>query len=141
MTSPSPPYSPPPDEPRRGAGDPGMDLVQVMVQVARPAPESLADSRGEKYRALRENSLRQRERLVSWIAAEGLQDEVSRVGPPTAFDLLFVDCTTRVARRLPEAPGVIKVSQVSSFGVSLGRKTTGDESDSHQDRGNKDASG
>lgn len=139
---PAPPPSPPPDEPRPGAGDPGMDLVQVMVQVARPAPESLADSqRGEKYRALRENSLRQRERLVSWIAAEGLEDEVSRVGPPTAFDLLFVDCTTRVARRLPEAPGVIKVSQVTTFGVSLGRKTRGDDPGRDQDRDTKDASG
>lgn len=101
----------------------GVGMIQVMVQVARPAPEALEGAkRGEKYEALRENSLRQRERLVHWLEDEGLEDEVDRVGPPTAFDLLFVDCTLRVAERLPEAPGVIKVSQVSAFGVSLGSR-------------------
>jgi len=87
------------------------DLVQVMVTIDRPEPESLAGcNRQEKFDILLENAQRHRTELVAWIQEQNLADEVARIGAPTSFNLLFVQCTPHAATQLARAPGVIDIT-------------------------------
>ena len=87
------------------------DWVQIMLTIDRPAPERLAGcDRKEKFDILLENAQRKRTRLVQWIQEQNLADEVARVGAPTSFNLLFVQCTPYAAAQLAHAPGVVAVA-------------------------------
>jgi hypothetical protein len=87
------------------------DLVQVMVTLDRPEPERLAGcNRQEKFDILLENAQRHRAELVEWIQEQQLDDEVARVGAPTSFNLLFVQCTPHAATQLAHAPGVVDIA-------------------------------
>jgi len=88
-----------------------VDLVQVMVTLDRPKPESLAGcDRKEKFNILLENARRHRTELVQWIQEHDLCSEVARIGGPTSFNLLFVQCTPHAATQLAHAPGVVDVT-------------------------------
>jgi hypothetical protein len=90
----------------------------VMLTLARPEASQLQSyNRAERYRILRQNSDRVRENLLEWLAAHGYDEEVSYVGEPTAFNLLFVTSTRRVAEALPGAPGVVGVSLTDDFAM------------------------
>jgi hypothetical protein len=85
--------------------------VQVMVTIDRPEPESLAGcNRKEKFAILLENARRHRTQLVQWIQEQELADEVARIGAPTSFNLLFIQCTPHAAAQLAHAPGVVNVA-------------------------------
>jgi len=85
--------------------------VQAMVTIDRPQPESLAGcTRKEKFNILLENAQRHRTELVQWIQEHDLACEVARIGAPTSFNLLFVQCTTHAATQLAHAPGVVEVA-------------------------------
>ena len=87
------------------------DLVQVMVTIDRPEPESLVGcNRQEKFDILLKNAQRHRSELVEWIQKQNLDDEVARVGAPTSFNLLFVQCTPHAALQLAHAPGVVDIA-------------------------------
>ena len=87
------------------------DLVQVMVTIDRPEPESLVGcNRQEKFDILLKNAQRHRSELVEWIQEQNLDDEVARVGAPTSFNLLFVQCTPHAALQLAHAPGVVDIA-------------------------------
>ena len=87
------------------------DWVQIMLTIDRPAPERLAGcDRKEKFDILLENAQRKRTQLVQWIQEQNLADEVARVGAPTSFNLLFVQCTPYAAAQLAHAPGVVAVA-------------------------------
>jgi hypothetical protein len=95
-----------PLKPERPAG-----YVELTLQLARPKTKELAKiDRGQKYKYLRAQGEERRTRLIEWLEAQGLADEVFRVGEATAFDLLFVEATPRVARQLVNAPGVLQVT-------------------------------
>lgn len=85
--------------------------VQVMVTIDRPKPESLAGcDRKEKFAILVENARQHRQQLVQWIQEHDLADEVVRIGAPTSFNLLFIQCTPHAAAQLAQAPGVVDVA-------------------------------
>ncbi|MEZ4737690.1 MAG: hypothetical protein R3E79_62235 [Caldilineaceae bacterium] len=88
-----------------------VDWVQVVVTLDRPTPESLAGcNRKEKFNILLENARRHRTELVQWIQEHDLSSEVARIGAPTSFHLLFVQCTLHAATQLVNAPGVVDVA-------------------------------
>lgn len=85
--------------------------VQVMVTIDRPNAESLVGcNRKEKFDILLENAQRQRTQLLQWIQEHDLADEVVRIGAPTSFNLLFVQCTPHAALQLAHAPGVVDIA-------------------------------
>lgn len=87
------------------------DWVQVMLTIDRPAPERLAGcDRKEKFDILLENAQRKRTQLVQWIQEHDLANEVARIGAPTSFNLLFVQCTPYAAAQLAHAPGIVAVA-------------------------------
>ena len=87
------------------------NLVQVMVTIDRPQPESLVGcNRQEKFDILLKNAQRHRSELMEWIQEQKLDDEVARVGAPTSFNLLFVQCTPHAAIQLAHAPGVVDIA-------------------------------
>ncbi|MEZ4866833.1 MAG: hypothetical protein R3C14_36265 [Caldilineaceae bacterium] len=87
------------------------DWVQVMLTIDRPDPGALADySRREKFRILQDSARFQRDVLQRWIQEHGLADEVARIGDPTTFNFLFVECTPHAAQELAHAPGVVNVT-------------------------------
>ena len=91
-----------------------------MVRVSRPSSKELAGiNRARKYRILKANSVNHRNKIQTWIKAQGLAEEVSKIEEPTAFDLLFITCTPRVAQSLRNADGVISVSRNPEFSVKL----------------------
>ena len=99
---------------------PSPEMIKVAVTIKRPLPEELAQyNRAEKYKVLRENTAKLREKLITFLDERGLSDEVSHIGEPTAFNMLFVVCTPRVAEQLSRAPGVVNVSQSKEFDVDL----------------------
>lgn len=98
------------------------DMIKATVVLERPSSEELAHhSRAEKYNALRENTAKLRERIIEWIRKQELEEEISRVGEPTAFNVLFFICTPKAAEQLVNAPGVISVSTGNEFEMDLPR--------------------
>lgn len=88
-----------------------VDWVQVMLTIDRPAPERLANcDRKEKFDILLANAQHQRAQLLQWIQEHNLADEVARIGAPTSFNLLFVQCTPHAAAQLAHAPGVVDMA-------------------------------
>lgn len=87
------------------------DWVQVMLTIDRPTPERLAAcDRRQKFDILLENAKQQRSQLLQWIQEHGLTDQVARIGAPTSFNLLFVQCTPHAAAELAHAPGVVDIA-------------------------------
>lgn len=87
------------------------DWVQVMLTIDRPAPERLAGcDRQEKFDILLANAQRKRAQLMQWIQEHNLSREVARIGAPTSFNLLFVQCTPYAAAQLAHAPGVVDIA-------------------------------
>ena len=87
------------------------DWVQVMLTIDRPTPERLAGcDRKEKFDILLENAQRKRAQLMQWIQEHNLTGEVARIGAPTSFNLLFVQCTPYAAAQLAHAPGVVDIA-------------------------------
>ncbi|HWQ13911.1 MAG TPA: hypothetical protein VNL77_14020 [Roseiflexaceae bacterium] len=104
----------------KSAGSSGM--VKVAVTLERPPSDELQHmSRAEKHRALRENSARLRQHLISWLDERGMAGEVARVGEPTIFNTLFVVATRRVAEQLRRAPGVTSVGPEDAVAVDIPR--------------------
>jgi hypothetical protein len=88
-----------------------VDWIQVMLTIDRPAPERLAGcDRKEKFDILLENAQHKRTQLMQWIQEHGLTNEVGRIGTPTSFNLLFVQCTPHAADQLAYAPGVVDIA-------------------------------
>jgi hypothetical protein len=95
-------------------------MAEFTVRLSRPSPEELAGyNRAEKYKLLKANSVKHRDEIQTWIKDRGLSDEVFKIDEPTAFDMLFITCTPRVARYLKDADGVIDVSVSPEFSVAL----------------------
>lgn len=95
-------------------------MVKVMVTLERPSSQQLAGyNRDTKYQVLRNNSVECKEGLIHWIEEQGLSHEVAEIGDATAFNVLFLVCTPRVAERLLQAPGVVNVSLAGDFWVDL----------------------
>lgn len=96
------------------------DMIKATVVLERPSSEELAHhSRAEKYNALRNNTARLKEKLIAWIEEQGLSEEISQIGEPTAFNILFVTCTPKVVKKLTQAPGVVSVSMGNEFEVGF----------------------
>ena len=96
------------------------NMAEFMVRLSRPSPKELAGiNRSKKYKILKANSVKHRDKIQAWIKARGLSGEVSKIEEPTAFDMLFITCTPRVAQSLKGADGVISVSRNPEFSVEL----------------------
>lgn len=96
------------------------NMAEFTVRFSRPSPKELAGyNRTEKYNLLKANSVKHRDEIQVWIKNQGLSDEVFGIQEPTAFNLLFITCTPRVAQYLKDADGVINVSRSPEFSVEL----------------------
>ncbi len=107
--------------PRRAYAE-QQEIVSVAIQMEHPQVEEMqAYTRGEKYDLLTHSASRHREELVSWIADNGLRQEVYRLSESNAFGLLFAECTRAVAAHLCDAPGVLDVAPAEPFasGIAL----------------------
>lgn len=92
------------------------DRVRVMVTVERPPVGELAgQDRGAKYDALSSNSANRRDDILRWLGERGLANEVYEAGEPTAFNVLFLTTSPRVAELLRDAPGVLAVEPAPEF--------------------------
>lgn len=85
--------------------------VHVLLTLAHADPTELVDlDRGERYRRMMAHAQAQRQRIQRWLEVQGLAGEVTRLGDPNTFNLLFICCTERVAAELYRAPDVIDVA-------------------------------
>ena len=65
------------------------DMIKIAVVLERPSAEELAQyNRAEKYKVLQENTAKLRKQIIAWIEKQGLSEEVSQIGEPTAFNIL-----------------------------------------------------
>jgi catechol 2,3-dioxygenase-like lactoylglutathione lyase family enzyme len=95
-----------------------------MVTLERPSSDELAQfARDEKYKILRDNTARLKERLLTWLEEQRLSKDVIEAGEPTAFNVLFFNATDRGVDALSRAPGVAKVCPANEFQVDLPEPT------------------
>ncbi|NWG20214.1 MAG: hypothetical protein HXY39_07775 [Chloroflexi bacterium] len=98
--------------------------IRSIVTIERPAPEALARcNRAEKYRVMRENSVRVREQLLAWIDQRGISNEVAQVSEPTVFNTLFLVATRRATELIAQAPGVVSIAEDSEIITDLPRRS------------------
>jgi len=123
MTSSAQPKHPKQSNPKQGktqsASANHHQWVDVMVEFEHAGPDQQAPDpqtpdqqpvdRGERYRLLRVKAEEHRQQLETWIADEGLEEQVKQLGEATAFDLLFARVTPAAADALQHAPGVVAV--------------------------------
>ena len=101
---------------------PPSNMVEFMVRVNRPASEDLAGiDRAEKYKLLKANSVKRKNEIKAWIKEQGLDAEVFRIEEPTAFNMLFITCTPKVAEQLEHADAVVSISRSPEFSVGLAK--------------------
>ena len=95
-------------------------MLQFMVRVNRPSSKELAGiDRAEKYKLLKANSVNRKDEIKAWIRAHELDAEVFKIEEPTAFNMLFITCTPKVAEQLEHADAVVSVSRSPEFSVGL----------------------
>jgi hypothetical protein len=95
-------------------------MIHLMVTLARPDPKELAGyDRARKFQLLQDHAMKCRAALVAWLREQDLANQVSKVGEPTAFNMLFIIATPTVAKRLTEAPGVLSVSPTEEYKIDL----------------------
>ncbi len=99
---------------------PPTNMAEFMVRISRPSSKELAGvNRGEKYKLLKANSVKCKNEIKAWIKARGLDNEVFKIEEPTAFNILFITCTPKVAEQLERADAVVSVSRSPEFSVAL----------------------
>lgn len=99
---------------------PPPNMLQFMVTVNRPSSKELAGlDRSEKYKLLKANSAKRKEEIKAWIKAHELDAEVFKIEEPTAFNMLFITCTSKVAEQLKHADAVVSVLRSPEFSVAL----------------------
>ena len=99
---------------------PPSNMLQFMVRVNRPSSKELEGiGRAEKYKLLKANSVKRKDEIKAWIRACGLDTEVFKIEEPTAFNMLFITCTPKVAEQLEHADAVVSVSRSPEFSVGL----------------------
>ncbi len=99
---------------------PPTNMAEFMVRISRPSSKELAGvNRAEKYELLKANSVRRKKEIKAWVKEKGLDAEVFKIGKPTAFNMLFITCTPKVAEQLEHADAVVSVSRSPEFSVAL----------------------
>lgn len=99
---------------------PPANMAEFMVRVNRPSSKELAGvNRAEKYKLLKANSVKCKNEIKAWIKAKGLDEEVFKIEEPTAFNMLFIICTPKVAKKLEHADAVVSISRSPEFSVGL----------------------
>ncbi|MXV82004.1 hypothetical protein F4X88_20695 [Candidatus Poribacteria bacterium] len=68
---------------------------------------------------LKANSVKRKDEIKAWIRAHGLDNEVFKIEEPTAFNMLFITCTPKVAKQLKHADAVVSVLRSPEFSVAL----------------------
>lgn len=89
--------------------------------------EPIERNRSEILRTKRDYYRTCRQHLIGWIEGRGLSGEVFRIGAPMVFNMLFIDCTLKLAEQLVQAPHVINVFANESFRVDLLERDPGVE--------------
>ncbi len=79
----------------------------------------MALDRAGRFAALRAHSAAVREAFDAWIAAQGLDGQVTGVTRLTYVSMTFLTCTPAVAARLAQAPGVAGIGPDVEIEVSL----------------------
>ena len=96
------------------------NMAEFMVEVNRPSSKDLEGfNRAEKYKLLKDNSVKRKDEIKAWIKAKGLDAEVFKIEEPTTFNMLFITCTPKVAEQLKHADAVVNVLQSPEFSVAL----------------------
>ena len=102
---------------------PPTDMAEFMVRVSQPSSKELAGvNRAEKYKLLKANSVKRKDEIKAWIKAKSLDAEVFKIEEPTAFNMLFITCTPKVAEQLEHADVVVSISRSPMFSVGLTKK-------------------
>jgi hypothetical protein len=90
-------------------------LLNVLVELVKPAPEQLAQlDRGQRYALFAERTRQQRAELEMWLDAAELDDQVLSIHEIEALGLLLVQCTPNVVERLADAPVVATVAVIGN---------------------------
>ena len=96
------------------------NMAEFMVEVNRPSSKDLEGfNRAEKYKLLKNNSVKRKDEIKAWIKAKGLAAEVFKIEEPTTFNMLFITCTPKVAEQLKHADAVLSVWRSPEFSVAL----------------------
>lgn len=102
---------------------PPSNMVEFMVKVNRPSSKELERfNRAEKYKLLKENSVKCKDEIKRWIKEQGLDAEVFKIEEPTVFNILFITCTREVAEQLEHVDGVVSVLGSPEFSVALNKQ-------------------
>ena len=98
-------------------------MAEFMVEVNRPSSKDLKGfNRAEKYKLLKDNSVKRKDEIKAWIRAHGLDTEVFKIEEPTVFNMLFITCTPKVAEQLEHVDAVVSVSRSPEFSVGLTKR-------------------
>lgn len=90
------------------------DAVKVLIAFERPSSTTLKQlNRGDRFRTLIKRCEEQRANLLEWAMGHHLQDEILRVGEPTAFNMIFAEVSPRAIEQLLNAPEVEQIVQVN----------------------------
>ena len=101
---------------------PPSNMVEFVVKVNRPSSKELEGfNRAKKYKLLKANSVKRKDEIKAWIKTKGLDGEVFKIEEPTAFNMLFITCTSKVAKQLEHADAVVSVSRSPEFSVGLAK--------------------
>ena len=96
------------------------EAVRWIVRFERPNYAAMASlDRAGRFAALRAHSAAVREAFEAWIAAQGLDGQVTGVTRLTYVSMTFLTCTPAVAARLAQAPGVAGIGPDVEIEVSL----------------------
>lgn len=98
------------------------NMVEFMVKINRPSSKELEGfNREENYKTLKANSVKRKNEIKAWIKEKGLDAEVFRIEEPTAFNMLFITCTPKVADQLEHVDAVVNISRSPEFSVGLAK--------------------
>ncbi|RKU36483.1 hypothetical protein C6495_03375 [Candidatus Poribacteria bacterium] len=100
------------------------NMTEYVILINKPSSTELAgQNRAETYAEMQANTARHREAIAEWLEEQGdLSSEVAGILEPTAFPVLFIICTSRVAKELEHAPGVENVALSPQMKLIADRK-------------------
>lgn len=94
--------------------------LRLSVEVERPSHAELARyDRPTRVHKLQENTRQRLSDLLGWLKQQRLSEQVYHVERPTTFNVVVMDASPEVARKLRRAPGVRRVSVMCALPVQM----------------------
>jgi hypothetical protein len=83
-----------------------MEHYIIALKEAQPQPDAAPVGRRELYETGVAQSATFRRKLEQWLETEHLDSQVAHIGEPTAFSLISLTSTPKVAERIEDLPEV-----------------------------------